>query len=133
LAMLYDSDALNAHQDRAVEILRESFERQPQHVGCRAALVQIALRRDVAEARRLLDSWPADQRDAQFLIRLGSLQQEHDCDYAAAAENFRRVLEVHPENWKVRHRLAACLRGLGQTEQAVYQEQRQERIADALK
>ena len=133
LAGLYDSTEESGRRDRAEPLLREVFTQQPRHVACRAALVQILLRDDAAQAKRLLEEWPPDQRDEQYFALLGQQQQEHERDFALAAESFRRVLESHPENWRIRFRLSACLRALGQNEQADSQMKRQKRTADALK
>jgi thioredoxin-like negative regulator of GroEL len=132
LANLYSSSSDPSMRGRAAPMLREALQQQPDNVAARIALVTAAIGEDHDEAKHLVDTWPADPRDERYVVARGMVQQECDLDFIKAADSFRRVLETHPDNWRVRGRFAVCLRMLDQPEQANLQMKRQTRVSDAL-
>jgi thioredoxin-like negative regulator of GroEL len=100
--------------------LRELEARSPpaEHLNGRALLVQCHFDLGDAEtARSLLETW-RNKDDSRYWRLRGIEAQLFGQDPRQAIEWFRRVLEKHPDDWQIRHRLAASLRAAGQFSEA---------------
>lgn len=118
---------------KAGEMLDECWRLKPGDIDVRAALVNCyVIFGDYQKATRLLETWPADQRDARYWESMGTYQSEYLQHYEQAAESYRRVLQHVPDDWRVRHRLAICLRSLGDEEGARVELERVDRARVAL-
>jgi tetratricopeptide (TPR) repeat protein len=104
-----------------IRALADLLARAPAHPGVREALATaLADAGEPDEARRVLDAWPALDRDRDALYwRLrGRLDLDFDRQPARAVAAFERVLAEQPNDWKTRARLARALRALGRSEDA---------------
>lgn len=112
-------------------VLQQVVRQRPEKIEARAGLVECLIELGHAEeVERLLKDWPADQRDARFWRLEAMWQQEYAGDYAAAATNYRRLLEAEPDDWPARFRLATCLRRVDRADEAEREQREGERHRD---
>jgi tetratricopeptide (TPR) repeat protein len=101
--------------DRAQSELERVLRLRPQQILSRQYLIQLHVQRGQFEpVKRLLDGWPADQRDWRYARGAALFAQMALNDHAAAAQGFEEVLRQTPDDHQIRHRLGTSLIALGQ-------------------
>ena len=116
-----------------VEKLEEMFEKDPQHMGVREALVLARIdegRGD--EVKSLLEGWPEAGRDARFWRLKGRRDLDHDHRADRAVEAFENALREMPHDPATRANLARALHAVGKDEEASQQAEAAVRIREIL-
>lgn len=105
----------------------------PGHVGAYEALVMaLADSGDPDRGRGVLNTWPAQARDARYARIKGRWDLEYDHKPAQAVEAFRESLKVLPHDWRTRYRLARALRNAGREDEAKQAAVDVEKLREAL-
>jgi tetratricopeptide (TPR) repeat protein len=112
---------LSGDPDRAerIAILTELLEKTPTLNSAREALA-LALADDAQpeRGRQLIESWPAETRDARYWRLLGRWQLDYEHRPAEAVASFEHALAELPHDWRTHYKLARALKALGRTEDA---------------
>jgi Flp pilus assembly protein TadD len=107
---------------RAAELLGDSVRRAPPaDVFFAATQAEVAhAAGDLTTLAEVMRRWPGPRDGYAYLKWEGVRLEEVADDPAAAAESYRKALEVWPGpvDWQVAFRLSTCLRRLGRNEEA---------------
>ncbi|MBL8258698.1 MAG: thioredoxin [Candidatus Competibacteraceae bacterium] len=110
-------------QNQAIELLREALQQEPDNVQFKITLADKLLQLDrPEEARGLLQSLPAEERDRQPAS--GLLARLQFADLAAGAPDIGKLeaqIKAKPEDWNARRQLAARYVLAGNPEAALEQ------------
>ncbi|APW61571.1 tetratricopeptide repeat protein [Paludisphaera borealis] len=113
--------------------LEDLSVRHPDHPNVREALaILLADGRDDDDFRAVLDSWPADSRDARYWRLKGRLYLDVDRRPEPAADAFRRALVELPHDWRSHYGLARALTKLNKPEEAASEAKTVSRIRETI-
>ncbi len=108
----------------AVRVFHDILQREPEHARAHLLLGDVYLYQlqDYDQAlEHFLRAAGSDDRKTQALAReqAGDILMMAKNDWAAAAEQYRRVLAIWPNHIKTHYNLGGCLANAGQFEEAV--------------
>jgi tetratricopeptide (TPR) repeat protein len=129
------SDPRSEDPDRQARLdrLEELNARHPDRPNVREALaITLADGRDDNDFRAVLDSWPADARDARYWRLKGRLYLDVDRRPEPAADAYRRSLAETPHDWRSHYGLARALMQLNRPEEAANEARTVSRIREAI-
>jgi len=130
LGRLYTAAAL---EEKAKEQLTYCWKERPGHPAVRVAMTQFHLAfSEYRRAKRVLATWPEEDKNVEYqrLTAVYAHEVQNDLDGAIAA--CQLVVAQVPDDWRLRHRLAVCLRTAGLTKQSEEQFHRANAVRDAL-
>ncbi len=105
----------------------------PQHVDAREALVTALADAGEAEAgRKLLETWPLEQRDGRFWRLRGRWDLELDRRPDQAVTALQAALVDFPQDWRIHYRLARALQRVNRPEEARREAEAVGRIRELL-
>ncbi len=105
----------------------------PENIDAREALVTALADAGEAEAgRKLLDTWPLEQRDGRFWRLRGRWDLEHDHHPEQAVTALQAALVDFPQDWRVHYRLARALQRVKRPEEARREAEAVGRIRELL-
>jgi len=102
-------------RDERLQLAISLVGRFPEHIDCRAVLVETMLTTGLyEEAGKYLNQWPDHGRQSISYHRLyGRYLQDGLQDQQNAIDSFQIVLQKAPYDWKTRYRLARAFRATG--------------------
>jgi hypothetical protein len=105
----------------------------PEHVDAREALVTALADAGEPEAgRKLLETWPLEQRDGRFWRLRGRWDLEHDHRPDQAVAALQAALVDFPQDWRIHYRLARALQIVKRPEEARREAETVGRIRELL-
>lgn len=118
----------------AEDLLVQAYQRTPEDPAAREAYAEFLLASGQLEKLpSLFESWPPSELSPTAYRIRGTWYQEAKGDFAAAASDFRRVLEGMPDDWQTMFRLATCLQQLGQSNEAQSVREKAHEIQESTK
>lgn len=120
------------HESRLVQ-LRDLLASHPEHVDAREALVTaLADAGEPEHGRKLLKTWPLEQRDGRFWRLRGRWDLEHDHRPDQAVTALGAALADFPQDWRIHYRLARALQIVNRPEEARREAETVGRIRELL-
>jgi len=105
----------------------------PEHVDAREALVTALADAGEPEAgRKLLETWPLEQRDGRFWRLRGRWDLDHDHRPDQAVDALQAALVDFPQDWRIHYRLAQALQIVHRPEEARREAETVGRIRELL-
>jgi hypothetical protein len=113
--------------------LRDLLASHPGHIDAREALVAALADAGEPEAgRKLLESWPLEQRDGRFWRSRGRWNLEYDHQPEQAVAALQAALADFPQDWRIHSRLARALQAVNRPEEARREAETVGRIRELL-